>query len=206
MLASKSIHDVEYRLVEELNSGAWKPSNQKRILIAPTYSESTEGEDALVSWISEVTRIAKDNGWKLDIALHPGAKPRVAKLVKSKTGILPLPESISTTNLRSYSAVITDFSGIAHDALILGIPTVSVLIDFENYQELCPSLVDEDQMNVAYVVNNFAELESQLNLAIESDPAATAREAYVNAIVTVLGSLPGVNTREAVLTALNDDS
>jgi hypothetical protein len=206
MIAKKSIHDVEYRLVQELNSGSWKPSEQKRILIAPTYSESTEGEDALVSWISEAAKIAKANGWSLDIALHPGAKPRVAKLVKRKTEIAALVDGVITCDLRRYSAVVTDFSGIAHDSLMLGIPTVSVLIDFENYQELCPSLIDEDQMNVAYVVNNYVELEPQFILAVASDPNAMARETYVNSIVTSLGALPGVNTRESVLTALYGNS
>ena len=89
---------------------------------------------------------------------------------------------------------------------MLGIPTVSVLIDFDNYRELCPSLIDVDQMNAAYVVNNFAELEPQLLLAINSEPMANARETYVNSIVTGLGALPGVNTRESVLTALNGNS
>jgi hypothetical protein len=203
MIAKKSIHDVEYRLVEELNSDSWKPTDQKSILIAPTYSESTEGEDALVSWINEATKIAKANGWNVDIALHPGAKPRVAKLVKRKTGTSSLGHGVETSDLRNYSVVVTDFSGIAHDSLMLGIPTVSVLIDFENYQELCPSLIDEDQMNVAYVVNNFAELEPQMMLAVKSDTNAIARDAYVNSIVTSLGALPGVNTRESVLAALN---
>jgi hypothetical protein len=89
---------------------------------------------------------------------------------------------------------------------MLGIPTVSVLIDFENYQELCPSLMDEDQMKVAYVANNFAELEPQLLIAVTSDPNAILRDAYVNSIVISLGALPGVNTRDAVLTALNKNS
>jgi hypothetical protein len=206
MIAKKSLHDVEYRLVEDLNSGSWKPIDQKRILIAPTYSESTEGEDALVSWISEAVKIAKANDWSVDIALHPGAKPRVAKLVKRNTGIAALVDGVKTSELRRYSAVATDFSGIAHDSLMLGIPTVSVLIDFENYQELCPSLIDEDQMNVAYVVNNYAELEPQLLLAIDSDSNAIARETYVNSIVTGLGALPGVNTRDSILAALNGNS
>lgn len=206
MIAKKSIHDVEYRLVEALNSSSWKQSDHKRILIAPTYSESTEGEDALVSWISEAVKIAKANGWSVDIALHPGAKPRVAKLVKRKTGIAPLVDGVETSDLRNYSAVATDFSGIAHDSLMLGIPTVSVLIDFENYQELCPSLIDEDQMKVAYVANNFAELEPQLLLAVTSDPNAIVRHTYVNSTVTSLGALPGVNTREAILTALVENS
>ena len=206
MVAKKSVHDVEYRLVEDLNSGSWKPIDQKRILIAPTYSESTEGEDVLVSWISEAVKIAKANGWSVDIALHPGAKPRVAKLVKRKTGTAPLVDGVETSDLRKYSAVVTDFSGIAHDSLMLGIPTVSVLIDFDNYQESCPSLIDEDQMEVAYVANNFAELEPQVLLAINSDPMAIARETYVNSIVTVLGALPGVNTRESVLAKLDGNS
>ena len=206
MIAKKSIHDVEYRLVEALSSGSWKPIDQKRILIAPTYSESTEGEDALISWISEAIKIVKANGWNVDIALHPGAKPRVAKMVKRKTGMVSLIDRVETSDLRKYSAVVTDFSGIAHDSLLLGIPTVSVLIDFENYQELCPSLIDEDQMKVAYVANNFAELEPQLLLAVDSDPNAIARETYVNSIVTSLGALPGVNTRESVLAALNENS
>jgi hypothetical protein len=193
-------------LVDELNSGSWKPNDQKRILIAPTYSESTEGEDALVSWISESVKIAKANGWIVDIALHPGAKPRVAKMVKRKTGTASLVAGVETSDLRKYSAVVTDFSGIAHDSLMLGIPTVSVLIDFESYQELCPSLIDEDQMKVAYVANSFAELEPQLLLAFDSDPNAISRDAYVNSIVTGLGALPGVNTRESVLAALNGNS
>jgi hypothetical protein len=206
MVAKKSVHDVEYRLVGDLNSGSWTPSDQKRILIAPTYSESTEGEDVLVSWISEAVKIAKANGWSVDIALHQGAKPRAAKLVKRKTGTASRVDGVETSDLRKYSAVVTDFSGIAHDSLMLGIPTVSVLIDFDNYRELCPSLIDEDQMNVAYVVNNFAELEPQVLLAINSDPMAIARETYVNSIVTGLGALPGVNTRESVLVALNENS
>jgi hypothetical protein len=206
MIAKKSIHDVEYRLVEELNSGSWKLNDQKRILIAPTYSESTEGEDALVAWISEAVKIAKANGLSVDIALHPGAKPRVSKLVKRKTGIASLVDGVETSDLRKYSVVVTDFSGVAHDSLMLGIPTVSVLIDFENYQELCPSLIDEDQMNVAYVVNNYAGLEPQLLLVFDSDPNAISRETYVNSIVASLGALPGENTRELVLDALSENS
>jgi hypothetical protein len=78
MIAGKSIHDVEYRLVGGLKSGPVSKPEPLRILIAPTYSESSAGEEALVGWISEVVQIAKTNGWKIDIALHPGAKPRVA--------------------------------------------------------------------------------------------------------------------------------
>ena len=146
MISDKSIHDVEYRLVEAMKSGPINKQEQIRILVAPTYSESSAGEDALIDWITEVAKISKTNGWKIDIALHPGAKPRVAKLVKRKTGYLPLVTGVETSKLYNYSAVVTDFSGIAHDCLLLKIPTVSVLLDLENYQALCPILLEDTQM------------------------------------------------------------
>jgi len=206
MISDKSILDVEYRLVRELNSGSWSPQEHKHILIAPTYSESTAGEEALVKWIYEVTKIAMGHNWEVDIALHPGAKPRVAKLVKRKSGNARLLSGVNASDLRRYSAVVTDFSGIAHDALMLGIPTVSMLIDFDNYQELCPTIIDDDQMKAAYVVRQLDELKSQLSKAIESDPLAIVRENYGTSVVSGIGALPGVNTREAIMAALDKDS
>jgi hypothetical protein len=203
MLADKSIHDVEYRLVEAMNSKSWMPKENVKILVAPTYSESTEGEDQLVAWIAQLAGVARNKNWIVDVALHPGAKPRVAKLIKKRAKLTPKIDGVTTHELLSYSSVVTDFSGIAHDALLLGIPTVSMLVDFDNYQDLCPSLVDQDQMNVAYVVKEIKDLQNQIELAVSSDPLASQRDAYVNKVVTGLQALPGVNTRESVLSALD---
>jgi hypothetical protein len=203
MIAEQSVHDVEYRLVDAMNSKNWMPKEKTKILVAPTYSESTEGEDQLVAWIAQLAGIAKTKNWIVDIALHPGAKPRVAKLIKKRAKLTPKIDGVTTHELLSYSSVVTDFSGIAHDALLLGIPTVSMLVDFDNYQGLCPSLVDQDQMNVAYVVKEIKDLQNQIELAVSSDPLASQRDAYVNKVVTGLQALPGVNTRESVLSALD---
>ena len=203
MISDKSIHDVEYRLVAALKSFPISQPEQIRILVAPTYSESSAGEDALIDWITEVAIIAKTNGWKIDIALHPGAKPRVAKLVKRKTGSLPLVTGVETSNLRNYSAVITDFSGIAHDCLLLKIPTVSVLLDLENYQALCPILVDPDQMAGSYIVRTLPELAEQISQAVKSDPLSNVRETYTNSALAQIGAEPGFNTKNAVLAALD---
>jgi hypothetical protein len=203
MIADKSIHDVEYRLVEAMNSKSWMPGEKVKILVAPTYSESTEGEDQLVAWIAQLAGIARTKNWIVDVALHPGAKPRVAKLIKKHAKLTPKIDGVTTHELLSYSAVVTDFSGIAHDSLLLGIPTVSVLVDFDNYQDLCPSLIDQDQKDVAYVVSEFFDLQHQVELAVSSDPRASGREAYVNKVVNGLQALPGVNTRESLLSALD---
>ena len=206
MISDKSILDVEYRLVQDLNSGSWTPHDYKHILIAPTYSESTTGEDALVKWIDEVTKIAIGRNWNVDIALHPGAKPRVGKLVKRKSGKARILSTVSASELRKYSAVVTDFSGIAHDSLMLGVPTVSVLSDFDNYREICPAVIDEAQMQVTYVVRDSGDLETKLSLAVESDPYASARDDYAASVVSGLGALPGVNTRDAIMAAVNKDA
>ena len=203
IIADTSVHDVEYRLVDAMNSKSWMPQEKVKILVAPTYSESTDGEDQLVAWIAQLAGVARTKNWLVDVAIHPGAKPRVEKLVKKHAKLTPRIDGVTTNELLNYSVVVTDFSGIAHDALLLGIPTVSVLVDFDNYQDLCPSLVDQDQMNVAYVVNDIKDLEHQIELAISSDPLVSEREAYVNKVVTGLQALPGVNTRESVLAALN---
>lgn len=206
LISDKSIHDVEYRLVEALKSDPISRQEQIRILVAPTYSESSKGEDALIDWIAEVAKIAKTNIWKIDIALHPGAKPRVVKLVKRKTGYLPLVTGMETSKLHNYSAVITDFSGIAHDSLLLKIPTVSVLLDLENYQDLCPILVDANQMAASYVVRSLPELAEQISQAVKSDPLSNVRETYANSALAQIGAGPGANTQNAVLAALDFDS
>ena len=58
-------------------------------------------------------------------------------------------------------------------------------------------------MDVAYIVSEINELEHQLELATNSDPLANQRETYINKVVSGIQALPGVNTREAVLSALD---
>jgi len=206
MPAQKSIHDIEYRLVEVLKSEPPNKKEQIRILVAPTYSESSAGEDVLVNWICEVGKIAKRYNWKIDIALHPGAKPRVAQLIKRKTRNASLVADIETSRLHNYSAVVTDFSGIAHDCLLLNIPTVSVWLDLAHYQELCPVLIDEDQVATTYVVRSLSELGEQISQAVNEDPLASVRKTYASSVLSQLGAEPGVNTKTAVIAALDFES
>ena len=203
ILAKQSIYDVEYRLVDEMINRSWSSPKTKRILIAPTYSESSVGANELVAWIASLVIIAKRNNWEVDIALHPGAKPKLHGSIKRATGIKPNSSTVSTNNLRSYSAVITDFSAIAHDSLMLGIPTVSVLIDFENYKLMCPAIEDQKQLEIAHIVREVDELEEKVTKAVQSDSMIETHESYINEIIQQIGALPGVNTREAILAALD---
>jgi hypothetical protein len=58
-------------------------------------------------------------------------------------------------------------------------------------------------MEIAYIVDDLNTLEDALNTAVESDPLATARNSYVQSVLSQLGEKPGVNTKAAILAALN---
>jgi hypothetical protein len=80
------------------------------------------------------------------------------------------------------------------------------LLDLENYQTLCPILVDADQMAVSYVVRSLSELAEQISQAMKSDPLSNVREAYANSTLGQIGAEPGINTKNAVLAALDLNS
>jgi hypothetical protein len=56
------------------------------------------------------------------------------------------------------------------------------------------------------LVREPSDLETKLSLAVESDPLSETRENYATSIVSGIGALPGVNTRDAIMAALNKDS
>lgn len=202
MIATHSVHDIEYRLVKYV--GHNHPIGMaKRILIAPTYSESVAGEDVLINWVKELASIALRNNIAVDVAVHPGAKPRVSRKLSRAVGVSRVHQGISTAEMIGYSAVVTDFSGIAHDSIMCNVPTISVLIDFDKYTELCPSLIDAAQMKVAYVVSSTTEFEKILVDATGVDSLKGQRMSYVQKVIEGLGNAPGKNTVESVIRALN---
>lgn len=201
LLAKTTIHDIEYRLVEALKEWPMRRSSN-RILIAPTYSESVDGENVLIDWVCKIARFARTRSWEVDVAVHPGAKPRVARKIKACLGVTSVTHGVSTSTMMQYNAVVTDFSGIAHDSLLCNVPTVSILIDLENYQSLCPVVTDEDQMKVTYVVQRIEELEEKLDAAMYADDLGKARKNYISEVLDELGAKPGENTYQAVMNAL----
>ena len=86
---------------------------------------------------------------------------------------------------------------------MLGIPTVSVLIDFENYKLMCPAIEDQKQLEIAHIVREVDELKEKVTKAVQSDSMIETHESYINEIIQQIGALPGVNTREAILAALD---
>lgn len=191
-LAAQSIHDVEYRLVQMLKAEAEPRSGTRKILIAPTFSETTAGEDMLARWINALCDIAVRMEFEVDISIHPGAKPRLQKLIKN-ANVSKIRYGIPTTELREYALVVTDFSGIAHDSIMCDIPTMSVLVDFEDYKLACNAITDESQMKVAYVARNFDDMEMLLKDALGPDSLGKARTAYVESILREIGN-PGEAT------------
>jgi hypothetical protein len=204
--AKETINDVEYRVVSELMNSNRKDSGDLKspeILIAPTYPEDTEREDALLTWLKTLATCAVEIGLKVTIRLHPGTSRRVRKKVATLQNEGITIDQTSKIVLTNFATVVTDFSAVAHDALLLNLKVVSIWTDIQGYAKNCPIRFDEDQKRVTYILENLSEALELLKQAVFSDPLAEDRKRYIDDSLSNLGALPGVNTRETVLAALN---
>jgi hypothetical protein len=61
-------------------------------------------------------------------------------------------------------------------------------------------------MAASYVARTLPELADQISQAVKSDPLSKVRGSYANTALSQIGAEPGVNTRNAVLAALDLDS
>jgi hypothetical protein len=61
-------------------------------------------------------------------------------------------------------------------------------------------------MAASYVVRSLSELAEQISQALKSDPLSEVRETYANSALAQIGAEPGVNTKNAVLVALDLNS
>lgn len=199
--ATQTINDIEHRLVGYVDSWQKPHYARPKILVAPTYPESIANEDNLVKWVTALHVAAQKLNWDLTVNLHPGSKSRVKKSI-SKLNVAMTSVVVDSSDLKEYSVLVTDFSGIAHDALMIGLPTVSVLTFLDDYQVVTRTIIDEDQMNAAYVVQNLDELESQIHLAVTSDPKSEERLNYIRAITSAIGGLKGEPTVKQILELL----
>lgn len=199
--ANESLLDVEHRLVGHIDTWA-KPASGTRILVAPTYPETVESESKLIAWIADLCQISASQGWVVDVNIHPGSKARVANAISKLKCNLGM-QVVTSDDLKCYSAVVTDFSGIAHDSLMIGIPTVSVLVHLDEYMKRTNCVTDEDQMDAAYVVHEISQLEEALILAVESDPQSGKRKHYIDSISRQIGGNPGEKTIKKIQELLN---
>jgi hypothetical protein len=196
--AKTSIHDIEFRLVEVLRSGEYVKPTTKRIAVTPTFPETTEGEDAIIDWVVKLGASAKDLNCDVDVFLHPSSKPRLRKAIESAKGIELSSSRFRSEMLRNYSAIVTDFSSIAHDALLVGTPVIMVTVDLDNYVKSREILKDEEQWEASYVVGEISFMKSVLEDCLGRDSKQLTREQYRSQLLSKIQGQPGDPTIAAV--------
>ena len=204
--AKVSIHDIEFRLVEVLRSGVYSKPSINRIAVTPTFPETAQGEDAVIEWITKLGSVVKELNCEVDVFLHPSSKPRLRKAISSAKGITLNNTGFSSEKLKTYSAVVTDFSSIAHDALLIGTPVVMVTTDLENYMKSREILMDDEQWNAAYIVSDESLFAEVLEDCLGKDTKQRARDDYRSGLLSRLPGNPGEPTLSAVKRALEEIS
>ena len=197
------IHDIEYRLVPVLEDGGWRKPMSPMIIVAPTFPESVEGESTLVNWISRLGLAAATHGWTVNVHLHPSTKSSVTKKLQKVAGLNLMRNGVESFLLKSASIVVTDYSSIAHDALVAGTPVAMAVEGLDSYKQNREILIDQEQWDAVYIAKRPEELIPAILDALERDTLASARQAYRSSLLNSLGAKPGANTKSAILAALD---
>lgn len=200
--APESIHDVEFRLANVMNTIEWSRPELRKILVAPTFPETAQGERLLVEWIKELGRIGQSMGVEVEVKLHPASKKWLRKEITKISSITPKGAGVPSELLMEVDLVVTDFSSIAHDSLLLGVPTMMVTPGIDEYTQNREIFFDQEQWDCCYIAASVSELSDQVHAALEEDPKKSARDNYRNSLVSALGARPGENTVQKILQLL----
>ena len=196
--AKSSIHDIEFRLVDVLRAGDFVPPKDRRIAVTPTFPETANGEGEIVKWLAQLGKAALKEQCDVDVFLHPASKPSLRKAVSNMSGIALETSGFNSAKLREYSAIVTDFSSIAHDALLIGTPVVMVTVDLAEYKKSREILIDQEQWNAAYVVSQAEEFTTVLHDLFGPDSRKQKRQSYRQDLLGALPGQPGEPTLNAI--------
>jgi CDP-glycerol glycerophosphotransferase (TagB/SpsB family) len=197
--AENVIHDVEFRMVPVLQAGSWVKPEKPLIVIAPTFPESVEGENVLSNWIEHIGIWAQESKVEVLVHLHPSSKKSLREKVDNFRGVTRAPGPVKSMQLREISLVITDFSSIAHDALLVGTPVMMVVGDIEKYKETREIFIDQEQWDCSYIASDFEKITQLIEIVLSEDNLEAKRITYSKQAQSVLNDKPGANTVNSIL-------
>jgi CDP-glycerol glycerophosphotransferase len=195
--AKTSVHDIEFRLVDEFGKKI-EESFSRRILVAPTFPEGKTGDNELLEMIRAISQSSKQENISVDLSLHPLTKKSLRRKMNRISGVTTLHSKVSAIDLKKYSGIVTDYSSIAHDALLLGVPICMYLVNLESYAANRQILIDQTQMEIAYQIQDVSQAAKVLSEMVDRDPLRAARHSWLSDIASKLDSKPGLNTLNAI--------
>ena len=191
-VARQVVKDVDFRLVGPLRRLAERHQSSEgraRVLVAPTFPETRAGAEDLSRRLDAYEEAGRVLGIDMELRHHPWTPD----WVKARTGLARAPHGDVYAWLEQYDALITDYSSLASDALLLGRKVVLDL-SYEDYER--PVFRDERALSACTVVTNPLDAPA----AALADPwlTAEARREHREARLRAIDGSPGEPTLRAI--------
>jgi len=157
-------------------------SGRKIVLYAPTYREKGQRLDAFINSVKRFyARMADHPDWLLVVKYHPGfkryASSDVADLYHPRAGILLLDDKEDVQPyLRETDVLITDYSSIYYDYLLLDRPVVFFQPDRAEYEKARKRnfYSIEDRLNIGPIVDKPESVQATVSRQLENRAAYSA--------------------------------
>lgn len=201
--AATWVSDVHVRMVGPLRRAATRPARPDgppRVLVAPTYPESPRGAQALAERLRTYRDAARSSDAEVVVRLHPWSPDVVHQAVDGLT-VMPNEVDLYDT-LETFDVLVTDFSSLASDVLLLGRRVVLDHTDAAGYVEERGLRRNEDVLACCDVADTPRDA-IQLALDPGSDTRADLRAAHARERLDALGAEAGANTLDAIRALLD---
>ncbi|WP_266077797.1 CDP-glycerol glycerophosphotransferase family protein [Haladaptatus caseinilyticus] len=148
----------------------------------PTFRDGTDGSSADHLDFRALDEFLAEKDAFLVIKTHPREQfeppPNLSRIVRlpERCDVYPL--------LRHADVLVTDYSSIYFDYLVLDRPAVFYPYDRTQYEETRGFYFDYDTITAGPVVTDFDELLDALSRTLENDPFGTERRNIVNELLT----------------------
>lgn len=186
----RHVADVDFRMVAPLRRDAARPRQDgpPRVLIAPTYPETERAAAVLAERVGAYADVAASSAAEIVLRFHPWTPPSVREAAAS-VPVLENAVDIYDT-IDTFDVLVTDFSSLASDALLLGRRVVLDHSDAAAYLAERSLRRNDDVLACCDVAATAREA---ITLAADptTDTRADARAAQARARLDALGPSPG---------------
>jgi len=177
LFESCSIKDVRTEAETALSEKIEELRQKHKIIVyLPTFRES-ETDFFKVMDLTAFDKYLRDRDYIFLVKLHPKSKLKDAFASISSGNIICAESDIDVyTFLGKADMLVTDYSSVYSDYMLLGRPVVAFDYDFERYsQDSRDCLIDQDEYMPELKAMDMQQLLDKIDEAFESDPQQSAR-------------------------------
>lgn len=194
---ARAVMDVDYRMVAPLarvRSSGPRPE-RPRILVAPTYPETERGTEALRERLRTFLEASASGEADVSFRLHPWTPESVHADIPDD--VLISQDVDIYDCLHEFDVLVTDFSSLSSDMLLLGRRVILDHSDADEYLRERRVRTDRAILECCDLVTSAREAVTQA-ADPRTDTRLDARRAHVARILDPLGAEPGRNTMTVI--------